>query len=222
MEKSIKCYTVGRDEAYRLARTVSHKIIKSGFKPDIVLGISRGGLVPARMVCDLLLCNELITIGTEHWGTSLKHELARIKFSLPEEADVTGKKVLVVDDVTDTGDSFSVLIDYLKRKDRVDIRTAVLHYKTCSAIIPDYWGEELKDWSWIIYPWAFYEDIAEFVEELLSGPMTTEELRKGLISNFNITISRKVLLEILKDLYLLDKIKKCKNSKKALWEKGKS
>ena len=222
MDKSIQCYTINWEEAYRLARTVSHKIIESGFEPDIVVAVSRGGLVPARMVCDLLLHNNLTTIRTEHWDTASKHEIARIKFSLPKEADVSGKKVLIMDDVADTGGSFSVIIDYLNEKDRVEIRTAVLHYKTCSTVIPDYWGEEVKDWNWIIYPWAFYEDLAGFVEELLSRPMTAEELRKGLISNFNITMSRKGLLKMLGDLSQLGKIKKSEKNKKILWERLKS
>ena len=222
MDKSIQCYTINWEEAYRLARTVSHKIIESGFEPDIVIAVSRGGLVPARMVCDLLLHNNLTTIRTEHWDTASKHEIARIKFSLPKEADVSGKKVLIMDDVADTGGSFSVIIDYLNEKDHVEIRTAVLHYKTCSTVIPDYWGEEVKDWNWIIYPWAFYEDLAGFVEELLSRPMTAEELRKGLIRNFNITMSRKGLLKMLGDLSQLGKIKKSEKNKKILWERLKS
>lgn len=219
MDKSVKCHTVSWDEAYRLARTLSHKIVESGFEPDVIIGISRGGLVPARMVCDFLLHNELTTIRTEHWGIASKHEMARIKLSLPKEADVSGKKILVVDDVADTGDSFSVIIDYLNGKGYVEIRTAVLQYKTCSTVIPDYWGEEIKDWSWLIYPWAFYEDLAGFIEELLSLPMTTEELRKGLISNFNITVSRKGLLEMLEDLSQLGKIKKSEKNKKIIWKK---
>ena len=54
--------------AYRLARALAHKVIESGYEPDIILGIARGGLVPARMVCDFLLQNDLLSITTQHWG----------------------------------------------------------------------------------------------------------------------------------------------------------
>lgn len=219
MEKSINCYTVSWAEAYKLARALAHKIVESGFKPDIVIGIARGGLVPARMVCDFLLLDELASIRTEHWGIASKNETARIKFSLPEEADISGKNVLVVDDVADTGDSFSVILDYLEQKNPTGIRTAVLHYKTCSTVVPDYWGEKHEEWNWIIYPWAFYEDLAGFVQELLDKPSTNEEIRIGLLGNFNITVSRKDLLEMLNDFYKLGKIKKSEQSKKVLWEK---
>jgi hypoxanthine phosphoribosyltransferase len=222
MEKSIKCYTVSWDEAYRLARTLAHKIIESAYKPDIVIGIARGGLVPARMVCDFLLQDELISVRTEHWGVASKHKEARIKFSLPKEADISGKKVLLVDDVADSGGSFSVIMDYLEEKDPLEIRTAVLQYKTCSTVVPEYWGEKLPDWKWIIYPWAFYEDMAGFMQELLDRPSTIEEIRKGLSGNFNIIMSKKELLRILNDFHKMGEIKKIENSKKILWEKVKS
>ncbi|HEX7628375.1 MAG TPA: phosphoribosyltransferase [Candidatus Methanoperedens sp.] len=219
MEKSFKCYTVSWSEAYRLARTLAYKIVDSGFEPDIIIGISRGGLVPARMVCDFLLQDELIPTQTEHWGIVSKHETAKIKYSLPEEADISGKNILVVDDVADTGDSLSLIIDYLEQKNPIEIRAAVLHYKTSSTLIPDYWGEKLEDWNWIIYPWAFYEDLAGFVQKLLYKPSTNEEIRIGLLGNFNIKMSRKDLLEMLNDFHKLGKIKKIEKNKKVLWEK---
>ncbi len=219
MDKSIQCHSVSWDEVCRLARTVVHKIVRSGYNPDIIIGIARGGLVPARMVCDLLLLDEIISIRTEHWGTASRKQKARIKFTLPKEANLSGKKVLVVDDVADTGDSFFLIMDYLKERGSLDIRTAVFQYKTSSTFTPDYWGEKLEEWNWIIYPWAFYEDIAGFIRELLTQPATHEELRISLRNKFNITISRRDLLEILNDFHKMGKIHKYKRGRKTLWEK---
>jgi hypoxanthine phosphoribosyltransferase len=222
MDSSLKCYIVTWNTAYRLARVLSHKVIQSGYEPDIIIGVARGGLVPARMVCDLLLQKDLISITTQHWGIAINLGKAKIKFSLPKEADISGKRVLVVDDVADTGDSISIILDYLNDKKALKIRTAVLHYKTCSKIIPDYYGEKLEEWDWIIYPWAFYEDMAGFVEKLLDNPMTDEELRTGLKGSFNIDISRKEIQKILNDLHKLGKLcklRKINKDIKTLWEK---
>lgn len=219
MESSIKCYNFSWDAAYSLARVLAHKVIKSGYEPDIILGIARGGLVPARIVCDFLLLNDILSITTQHWGIATNLGKARIKFSLPHEADISGKKVLVVDDVADTGDSISIVMDYLKEQNPLEIRTAVLHYKTCSTLIPDYYGEKLEEWNWIIYPWAFYEDLAGFVDKLLDDPMTDEELRTGLMGRFNIAISRKETGKILSDLHKLGKLRMIKKDTKTLWEK---
>jgi hypoxanthine phosphoribosyltransferase len=220
MDSSIKAYNVTWNTAYRLARALSHKVIESGYKPDIIIGIARGGLVPASMVCDLLLKNELLSITSQHWGIATNLGKARIKFLLPQEADISGKRLLVVDDVADTGDSISIIMDYLQEKNPLEIRTAVFHFKTCSTTIPDYYGEKLEEWNWIIYPWAFYEDLAGFVNKLLDNPLTDEELQKGLMSNFNIAISRKEIRNILNDLHKLGKLRKIKKDTKTLWEKG--
>ncbi len=115
MEKpadTFKCYLVSWDETYRLAKTLALKIKKSGFKPDLIIGIARGGLVPARVVCDFLLRKDLATIKVEHWGIAATLGKAEIKFPLP--IDISGKKVLILDDVVDTGDTFAVTMDYVK------------------------------------------------------------------------------------------------------------
>lgn len=219
MDPSIKCYNLSWSGADKLARALAHKVIESGFEPDIILGIARGGLVPARMVCDLLLKNDLLSITTQHWGIATNLGKARIRFSLPHEAVISGKRILVVDDVADTGDSISIIMDYLKEKNPFEVKTAVLHYKTCSTTMPDYYGEKLEEWNWIIYPWAFYEDMSGFVQELLDFPMTDEELRTGLLGRFNIAISRKEIRKILNDLGNLGKIKKKKKDTQTLWKK---
>lgn len=57
---TFKCYLVSWDEVSMLAKMLAFKIKNSGFKPDLVIGIARGGLVPARIVCDYLLQKDLV------------------------------------------------------------------------------------------------------------------------------------------------------------------
>ncbi len=214
MEKpgdKFKCYLVSWEEAYSLAKILARKIKSSGFKPDLVIGIARGGLVPARIVCDFLLQKDLAAIKVEHWGIAATLGKARIKFPLSIEIDISGKKILVVDDVADTGDTFSVIMDYIKGKAPSEVKTAVLHYKTCSTCVPDYWAEKQDEWKWIIYPWAVYEDLTGFIKRVLASPMTDEAIRKALKSNFDIRISKNDLLEILNDMHAAGNIRKIKN-----------
>ncbi len=211
MEKppdTFKCYLVSWDEVYRLAKILAFKIKKSGFKPDLVIGIARGGLVPARIVCDFLLQKDLAAIKVEHWGIAATPGKAEIKFPLP--IDISGKKILIVDDVVDTGDTYSVTMDYLKGKNALEIKSSVLHYKTRSTFVPDYWSEKQDEWKWIIYPWAVYEDLTGFIERVLIKPMAHEEIRKALKNNFDIKISKRDLVEILNDMQVTGKIRKIK------------
>jgi uncharacterized protein len=208
-EVPIKCYFVSWELAYSLGRKIAHNIRASGFVPDIVIGVARGGLVPARIVCDFLHQKDLTTIKVEHWGIAVNHGTARIKFPLPEEIDISGKKILIVDDVADT--------DHIKKRSPAEVKTAVLQYKTCSTFVPDYWGEKHVAWKWIIYPWALYEDMTGFIKRVLVRPMTQEEIRKGL-SGFDISVSRKDLHEFLNEMRDEGKLKRSKKAGKFFWE----
>lgn len=221
MEKpadSFKCYMVSWDEAYQLAKSLAYKIKSSGFKPDMVIGVARGGFVPARIVCDILFQKDLASVRVEHWGIASSLGKAKIKYPLPEEADIAGKKILIVDDVADSGGTYAAILDYMKGKAPAEIKTASLHYKTCSSFIPDYWGEKQDTWQWIIYPWAVYEDMAGFIGKVLVQPMTKNEIRKALRQNFDIKIQGKELLEILDDMHLAGELKKTGKNRKVFWE----
>jgi len=198
LRDKFKCHLVSWDEAYRLSKVLAQKIKKSGFKPDIVIGIARGGLVPARIVCDFLLLRDLATIKVEHWGIAATMGKAKLKFPLP--VDISEKKVLVVDDVVDTGDTYAVTMDYIKEKNPLEVRSAVLHYKSCSTFVPDYWAEKQDAWKWIIYPWAAYEDLTGFIKKVSKEHAKPEEIRKALKSKYGIAISRKELVEILNEM----------------------
>ncbi|GFO96622.1 xanthine-guanine phosphoribosyltransferase [groundwater metagenome] len=216
--KSFKCYLVSWDEAYILGKKLARKIKASGFMPDLVIGIARGGLVPARIVCDFLLQKDLASVKVEHWGIAATLGTAKIKFPLPEEVDISGKKILIVDDIADTGDTYRVIMEHIKKKVPAEIRTAVLQYKTCSTFIPDYWGEKLVKWEWIVYPWAVYEDLTGFINRVLVSPMTHEEIRKSMKSGFDIKISRKELSEFLNDMREEGKLRRGKKGSKFYWE----
>jgi hypoxanthine phosphoribosyltransferase len=221
MEKpanSFKCYLVSWEEAYQLAKSLANKIKRSGFRPDMVIGVARGGFVPARIVCDILLQKDLTSIRVEHWGIASSLGKAKIKYPLPEEADIAGKKILIVDDVADSGGTYTAILDYMKGKAPAEIRTASLHYKTCSSFIPDYWGEKQETWKWIIYPWAVYEDMAGFIGKVLVQPMTQNDIRKALLHSFDINIQGKKLLEILDDMHLAGVLKKTGKNRKVFWE----
>jgi hypoxanthine phosphoribosyltransferase len=197
---SFKCYLVSWEEAYGLSKTLAKKIKASGFKPEIVVAIARGGLVPARTVCDFLLQKDLATVKVEHWGiAATPDERAVIKFPLP--VAIEGKKVLVIDDVADTGDTFVETLKYLKSLGPSEVRTAVLQYKTSSVYEPDYWAEKISNWKWIIYPWALYEDLTGFIEKALrNGPLSIEGIIVELDRRFGLKVERDGVLEILEDM----------------------
>ncbi len=115
---------VSWDEIAEWARLLSMKIKDSGWLPDIVVAIARGGYAPARLVCDYLGITDLISLQVVHWpSTAQVAEKAYIKY--PLSVDLSGKKVLVIDDIVDTGDSIQLAKEHIERNNRnVEVRTA--------------------------------------------------------------------------------------------------
>jgi hypoxanthine phosphoribosyltransferase len=155
------------ERATALSRQLAGMIKASHFRPEFVVAIGRGGFVPARVVCDSLLITNLTSIRIEHWGTAAtRYERAQIRF--PLSIDIEGCDLLVIDDVTDTGETLGVAMEYLSKKNAGSIRSGVLQHKSSSSFVPDYYPELITEWRWIVYPWALHEDLVGFTEKLLT------------------------------------------------------
>ncbi|NOQ47994.1 MAG: phosphoribosyltransferase [Methanococcoides sp.] len=211
---------MGFREAHSLAKILVKKIKDSGYLPDIIIAIGRGGYVPARVVCDFLLFDDLTTIKIEHYkGAADIQETAKLKF--PLSVDIHGKKILVVDDVTDTGKTLSLAVEYLKSLKPAEIKTAVLQHKICSDFVPDYYAKKIVKWRWIIYPWAAYEDLAGFTEKIIGERTLTPQLIcNEFDACYSITIKQSDLIEILEDLNERGSIECIDDKENMLWRKA--
>lgn len=126
----------------------------SPFRPDWIVGISRGGLVPARLLSDHMDIQNVSIIRVEFYKKIGKTKNApTISQQLP--VNVKGKRVLVVDDVADSGRSLAVAKEHIKKAGAADVKIATLHYKTKSIVKPDFFIETTD--KWIIYPWEVEE-----------------------------------------------------------------
>jgi len=208
------CKILFWDDVYELSKNTAMKIIESGFKPDIVVGLARGGWFTARIICDYLNIDDLVSMKVEHWGTTAKISLpeARLKYSF--EVDLKGKKVLLVDDITDTGESLILAKNVASKLNPSEIRTAVMQYMTSSKIKPDYYAEVINEWIWMVYPWNWIDDFANFSLTILKSsnkPLKLQELRKLIKEYYNVDPTKiskehlKNVLEILEKRELVAK-----------------
>jgi hypoxanthine phosphoribosyltransferase len=189
------CELVSWHSVAQLSNRVAQKIEQDGFKPDIVIAIARGGYVPARILCDRLDIYNLTSIRIAHYtGGSTKLEQARL--SMPLAIEIKGMNVLLVDDVTDTGDTFRLALEHVKSFAPQTIKTAVIHHKTISELVPDYYATMIRKWRWIIYPWAVTEDICGFISKMSPSPRSYDEIREFLQQHYALTLSVKRLREI--------------------------
>ena len=204
MPDTFPCELISWERSAALAKSLAYTIRDAGYRPDLVVAIGRGGYVPARVVCDYLLHEMLTSIKIEHWGVAAEEKPETI-VRFPLSVDVTGARLLVVDDVTDTGDTLTEAVSYLKGCGAAEVRTAVLQHKNTSDFLPDYYAEAVSEWRWIIYPWAVYEDISGFVVRVLKkAPATAEEIIRALTDDFSITTDTGMITDVCADLIRRD------------------
>ena len=198
MAKEIRCELVSWAEIQRLCLRLALLIKHSGYQPDIVVTIGRGGYVPARLVCDYLDIMALTSIKIEHYlSGSTKQQEAIIRYPLAVE--IKCQRVLLIDDVNDSGDTLKVAAEHLQSFGPAEIRTAVMHNKVVTDFPVDYQAKKIIKWRWLIYPWAMKEDICDFINRLSPKPKTIDQIQKQLLDEFDIKISQRQL----KDIYAL-------------------
>ena len=193
---SLKVELVSSAMVTRLCRKLAHKIQDSGFNPDIVICIARGGYIPARLICDYLNIYNLTSIRIKHYTGSTKSETARLLE--PLSIDIKGMNVLLIDDIDDTGDTLKLAQDYLKGLNPQEIMVAVLHHKIISTLTPDFFAQKIIRWRWITYPWAIVEDVLGFVKKMQPQPSTIEQAIERTAQNYGIKVSKQVMQDVFR------------------------
>ncbi len=198
--RGIPCELITWGQTYQLARNLVWQVRENHFDPEIIVAISRGGLIPARILSDHLNLFDLATLKVEHYHAVHKERTAKVRY--PLTAEVGGRRVLLVDDVCDSGDTFQVATEHLHaRGEPASLRTAVLHHKRVSSFVPDYFAEEVAEWRWLIYPWAVIEDISSFLLEMEEYPASVEVFALALKQQHAIDVPR----QILEDVFAMNK-----------------
>jgi hypoxanthine phosphoribosyltransferase len=102
------------EQIYEMILNLASKIRKDCFEPDVILGVSRGGWPPARVLSDLLENPELANVKTEFY-MGVAETKGEPTITQPVSVSVRDKKVLVVDEIADTGKSLQLIQLHLKK-----------------------------------------------------------------------------------------------------------
>jgi len=198
-EEGFECERMSWDLFFQLAKDVAKKIKASGYQPDIIVGLARGGWALARVLCDFLGVKDLVSLKVEHWGVTATPD-GKAKLKYPFSLDLQGKKVLVVDDITDTGESMHISVDYVKTLNPLEVRTAALRHITGSKFTPNYFAGEIP-WRWVIFPWNSTEDLCNLVSRVKQKGVTrAAEIKAKLKENFKIDVDEGEIEEILAEI----------------------
>ena len=143
----------------------------SGFKPDILIGIMRGG-APIIDVLSRIFKLKCAYLAVESYsGKGIEDQQGELVFSREMSSTVHEMKgnLLLCDDLSDTGVTLNKSIDWLKKypaiKNIESIKTAVLWKKKDSTFEPDYCAQRLDGNPWIVQPFENYEEVR--IEELV-------------------------------------------------------
>lgn len=132
------------------------KIIASGESFDRVVALARGGISIAQSLSDLINVKKISSVQSEMYtgiGTKTKAPI----IVQPLAANIKGEKILLIDDLADSGETLLFAKQYLAVHGPSSVQTATLAAKPWTKITPDFY--ELRSEAWMIFPWETRETI---------------------------------------------------------------
>ena len=145
---------VSHERVEKMCHEIFHQVLEQNFKPDLLIGISRGGLIPLGLLAgeQMFDLRTTLSLSVESYE---KQKQSQIKLLLPLHAEDIAqyKSILVADDIVDSGKTFEFVTSLLKSKlPNAEIKTAALFYKPESSVVqPDFYVEKTD--QWIVFPW---------------------------------------------------------------------
>lgn len=172
------------NEFYKDCLFLGEKIAKSKIKVDRIVAISRGGLVPARILSDFL------SLPISNIVISSYSNLKQLKE--PEIIEVApfnwhNENLLIVDEVSDTGKTFKRALKYFKNKQTGKIYTTSPYIKPKTEFIPNFYLKEID--AWIVFPYDLRETYEAILKiEKVNKQKALEKLKEIKFNNWEIKI----------------------------------
>lgn len=132
--------------SYELFKEDTQKLVDQcrGYEPDVLLAVARGGVTLAHLMSQALDMRNLYSLNSIHYEGDLKLDTFNI-FNIPDMSHA--KKVLVIDDIVDSGETMREILKLLAKKfPEVEFKLATLFYKKTAVLQPDYTVREANQW----------------------------------------------------------------------------
>ena len=141
---------VSWDELDRLVGVLADQL--AGRQFDVMLAITRGGMVPAGMLAYRLKLRDILVAAVEYYDETGHHGPRPTFLQWPADPLLRGKQVLVVDEVWDSGTTIHAVTERVRQAGG-EPTTAVLHFKPARSVVsgrPDVYAVETD--HWVVYP----------------------------------------------------------------------
>lgn len=170
--ENIEFYYCSWKELGDLTEKLSFKILDKGLEFDRIVALATGGLTTSRSLKDYLKVKKLSVMQVEFYkGIDERAEFPIITQSVP--VSVEGEKILVFDDINDTGKTLKTAVAYLKLRGAKAIYTATIFQKPHTTFPSNFYVKEIK--AWVIFPDEVRETI-ELLTKRWKGKLSKSEI----------------------------------------------
>ncbi len=195
MSSDIEFEVPSWDQIYELLLRLAEKIGRDRFHPDVILGICRGGWPPARVMSDLLENPELANVKVEFY-IGISEVKSRPVITQPVSTSMENKRVLIMDDVADTGESLVLVKEDVNKQGAKEIKIATIYFKPWSKITPDYYEKETK--CWVVFPWERKETVRSLVKKCIKENRPVKEAKARLVKGgFDPRLAARFIREVV-------------------------
>lgn len=144
------------DDIGELTFRLAQKILATNQKYDRLIALARGGVSITQALADALAVKKISVVQTEMY-TGINEKMPTPVVIQPLASVIKDERVLVVDDLADSGETLLFISQYLCAQGPKDIKMATLFRKPWTKVSPDFYVADSE--SWVIFPWEVRETI---------------------------------------------------------------
>jgi hypoxanthine phosphoribosyltransferase len=171
----------------------AQKIQNQQFQPDIIIGIAKGGIIPARILSDLIETPQLAALQIAFYLDIAQPNLEPI-LKQPLNVAIKNKKTLIVDDIADTGKSLKLAQIHSQEQGAMEIKTATLYFKPQSITKPDFYEKQTN--NWVVFPWEIKETLRKITQKSVGKRAANQEIAKLVKAGLPKQLTEKLLKTI--------------------------
>ncbi len=167
----VRLVVIDWDQLYWDVYALAGKIRESGYRPQLLVAIARGGWVVGRLLSDFLSVSEVAGL-TIRFYKDIGETGEKPRITQPLGESVRGKRVLLVDDIVDTGETMKVAVSHILENGADEAKTAAPYLKPWSMFEPDYYVRVVE--GWVVFPYEYVETMKALEDKIES----LEELKR--------------------------------------------
>ena len=173
-QEDITYRVVPWDEFIALSQTAALAVLAAGKQFDVIVTLAKGGWPIGRIFADVLGIRRGLSLGLQTY-TGIDTHAAEPKIYQEIAAEsVAGKKVIITDDVADSGVSLQFAKQHLLDLGAAEVTTVTCFYKPHSAVVPDFYAAETT--NWIIFPFDACETVTLLRKRWLAAGVAADEV----------------------------------------------